>query len=115
MSTSAARLLSTGMPIVVAGEEVRVRFTLLALARCEAAYGNLRGTIDELLWLSSQVVGFLDPNATATAQRVAVMLQHVLGHDAPVDADGTPHELVETLLASWEEAWPEPAGDQGKA
>ncbi|QXC59328.1 hypothetical protein KSP35_13040 [Aquihabitans sp. G128] len=113
MTSDADRLLSLGMPIVgVEGEERRLRFSLLAIARCEAAYGSWAATIEELSWLQGQMVlQFPEP----TAARVAAMLQHVLGAADPVDAGSTPAECIEALLEAWMEAFPAPSGDPGKA
>lgn len=108
----ADRLLSTGFPIVVAGGEVRLRFTLLALARCEAAYGSLAGIEAELRFLAAQLaLGFPAP----TVQRVADLLQHTLGHDSPVDAENQPGECIEALIAAWQESFPPASDGPGKA
>lgn len=112
MTSPADRLLSTGFPITVAGGEVRLRFTLLALARCEAAYGSMGATLAELQFLAAQLaLGFPEP----TVQRVAELLQHTLGHGAPVDAENQPGECIEALLAAWQEAFPPATDAPGKA
>lgn len=101
------RLLSAGRPIDVAGGQVWLRFSLLALKRCEDAYGSLADTITELQWLADQASADFD---APCAGRIAAMLGHVLGAD-PVDAWSTPAECVEALLDAWLEAFPVPDAD----
>lgn len=106
MTSESDRLLSTGAPVVVAGGEVRLRFTLLAIKRCEDAYGSMRGIVDELGWLAEQAANdFPEP----VAGRVAALLGHILG-SGEVDADSTPAACIDALLDAWMEAFP-PAED----
>lgn len=108
MASEADRLVAAGAPLAVpGGGEVVVRFSLLALKRCEDVYGNLDGTIAELRWLAEQELsGYPEP----VAGRLSVLLQAATGADAPVDALATPTACIDVLLAAWLEAFPAPEG-----
>lgn len=107
MASEADRLVAAGATLPVPGGEVVVRFSLLALKRCEDVYGNLDGTITELRWLAEQELsGYPD----AVAGRLSVLLQAATGADAPVDALATPTACIDVLLAAWMEAFPAPEG-----
>lgn len=107
MTSEADRLVSAGATIPVPGGEVVVRFSLLALKRCEDRYGNVNGLFTELRWLVDQMTsGFPDP----VADRLSVLLQTLTGASGPVDALATPESCIDALLTAWLEAWPPPEG-----
>lgn len=112
MTSEADRLLAAGTTITVAGREEAVRFSLLALKRCEDRYESLQGTLNELNWLSHQLAdGYPEP----IADRLAVMLACVIGADGPVDAWSPPDVCVDALVGAWTEAFPLPEGKAGGA
>lgn len=109
-ASEADRLLAAGSTIKVAGGEVAVRFSLLALKRCEDLYGNLQALVGELAWLAQQAVsGWPEP----VAGRLGALLEAVTGDPDAVDAWTTPAACVDAVVAAWEEAFPAP--DLGKA
>ena len=109
-ASEADRLFAAGTTITVAGGERVVRFSLLALKRCEDAYGSLGATVTEVGWLARQVVaGFPEP----VADRLGRMLEVVTGDPGAVDAWSSPAECIDALVEAWTEAFPVP--DSGKA
>jgi hypothetical protein len=109
-ATESDRLLAAGASIEVDGDRLPVRFSMLALKRCEDAYGSLRGVVAELGWLTEQAVsGWPEP----VADRLGRLLVAVAGDDRAADTLSGPAESVEALLAAWEQAFPLP--DEGKA
>lgn len=109
----AARLLARGVALPgVDGEEVRLRFSLLAIARCEERYGSLALTLGELQELvEARSGGFLTPVADRTAALVAA----VVGAPEPVDVMASPGEVIDALMDAWVEAFPPPDETSGKA
>ncbi len=109
-ATEADRLLSAGSVVTTADGERAVRFSLLALKRCEDAYGSLGATVTEVGWLAQQVVaGFPVP----VAERLGRLREVVTGDPAAADAWSSPTECIDALIAAWTEAFPAP--DPGKA
>lgn len=110
-ASEADRLLAAGTTITVDGGERVVRFSLLALKRCEDAYGSLGATLTEVGWLAQQVVaGFPVP----VAERLGRLLEVVTDDPAAVDAWSSPAECIDAVIAAWTEAFP-PPDDPGKA
>lgn len=104
------RLLAAGSTIEVAGGETALRFSLLALKRCEDEYGTLQGLLGEIAWLTQQAVsGWPEP----VAERLGVLLAAITGDPSAVDAWSSPVLCVDAIVAAWEQAFPAP--DEGKA
>lgn len=111
MTTEADRLLAAGVPLRGVDGEVRLRFTMLALKRCEDTYGSLGGVLDEMRWLNAQLLdGFPEP----VAARTLTLVQTVA--DRPVDdLAETPTACLDALNAAWFEAFGGSEDDEGKA
>lgn len=111
MTTEADRLLAAGAPLQGVDGEVRLRFTMLALKRCEDTYGSLGGVLTELRWLNEQLLaGWPDP----VVDRILTLVR-VVAAGPVADLAETPSACLDAVNAAWIEAFPPPDEDAGKA
>jgi hypothetical protein len=111
VTTEADRLLAAGVPLRGVDGEVRLRFTMLALKRCEDVYGSLGAMITEHRWLNEQFLkGWPEP----AMDRVLTLVRTVAG--GPVgDLAETPSACLDAVNSAWFEAFPPSDEAVGKA
>lgn len=111
MTTEADRLLAVGVPLRGVDGEVRLRFTMLALKRCEDVYGSLGAMITEHRWLNEQ---FLNGWPEPAMDRIITLVRTVA--DGPVtDLAESPSACLDAVNSAWFEAFPPSDEDAGKA
>lgn len=112
-------ILAEPVPIIVAGEQVGLRFDLLAFKRCEEVYGSVTATEELLASLSNPQMGVLGTLTAAALigpdpKHRPIDSATVDGLLATIEADYD--TLASALIQAWERAWPSRQADaEGKA
>lgn len=115
----ATRLLAPGVPIVVAGGQVLVRFDLRALAALEASFGSIVEAEARLLQVvrSARPSDGTDPYAEPVVADLGLILAAATRMQPAQVLDGidlTIEDTIDVLIEAWAQAWPAPDAE-GKA
>ena len=115
----ATRLLAPGVPIVVAGGQVPVRFDLRALAALEVSFGSIVEAEARLLQVvrSARPSDGSDPYAKPVVADLGLILAAATRMQPAQVLDGidlTIEDTIDVLIEAWAQAWPAPDAE-GKA